>query len=288
MSGEEGRGLLKEAVEAYRLALEVRTRDQLPQKWAMMQNNLGNALREQAIRASGEEGRRLMKEAVEAYRLALEVRTRDQLPQEWVQTEKNLAIAYSDQRDWQNAAECYANVLKAFPYLKDAHINATYFYHERVFDFGKAFELNQSWIKDHANDLLAQCSFAESHFTTSRFRECQIKLLALLGNPKIEPHVGIVLRAIAIANLAALGEIGAIPVQLDSLAEAIALEEKLFKVDWSFEGTKHFIGEYKPLAPYRDWLLKLFNVMKAADRDTMLTGLEDLEVEFASILREAR
>ena len=34
-----------EAVEAYRLALTVRTRDDLPQDWARTQNNLGNALR---------------------------------------------------------------------------------------------------------------------------------------------------------------------------------------------------------------------------------------------------
>ena len=40
--GEEGRKLLGEAVAAYRSALEVRTKADLPQGWAMTQNNLGN------------------------------------------------------------------------------------------------------------------------------------------------------------------------------------------------------------------------------------------------------
>ena len=42
--GEEGHALLAQAVEAYRLALEVHTREQLPQSWAMTQHNLGNTL----------------------------------------------------------------------------------------------------------------------------------------------------------------------------------------------------------------------------------------------------
>ena len=42
--GAEAARLLGEAVAAYREALKVRTREQLPQDWAMTQNNLGNAL----------------------------------------------------------------------------------------------------------------------------------------------------------------------------------------------------------------------------------------------------
>ena len=60
-----------------------RTRDQLPQDWAMTQNNLGAALSDQGIRTGGEQGRALLADAVKAYRNALQVYTRDQLPQEW-------------------------------------------------------------------------------------------------------------------------------------------------------------------------------------------------------------
>jgi len=42
--GEEGNKLVREAVGAYRAALQVRTRAELPQDWAETQNNLGNAL----------------------------------------------------------------------------------------------------------------------------------------------------------------------------------------------------------------------------------------------------
>ena len=45
LGGPEGLRRLSEAVEAYRQALTVCTRDDLPQLWAMTQNNLGNASR---------------------------------------------------------------------------------------------------------------------------------------------------------------------------------------------------------------------------------------------------
>jgi hypothetical protein len=62
---------LAQAVAAYRAALQVYTRELLPQQWATTQNNLGAALGEQGIRTGGEEGRRLLAQAVDAFRGAL-------------------------------------------------------------------------------------------------------------------------------------------------------------------------------------------------------------------------
>ncbi len=49
--GEEGRKLLEQAVAAYRSALEVYTKADLPQDWAQTQNNLDIALEELAKRS---------------------------------------------------------------------------------------------------------------------------------------------------------------------------------------------------------------------------------------------
>jgi hypothetical protein len=46
--------------------LEVRTREQLPKDWAETQNNLGNALKEQAIRTGGSKRAELLAQAVAA------------------------------------------------------------------------------------------------------------------------------------------------------------------------------------------------------------------------------
>ena len=81
--GDERRGASGPGGDAYRSALEVHTREQLPQDWATTQNNLGRALSDQAARTEGPKGAELLAEAVSAYRSALEVRTREQLPQDW-------------------------------------------------------------------------------------------------------------------------------------------------------------------------------------------------------------
>ena len=85
--------LLGEAVAAFRAALEVRTREELAQQWAMTQNNLGDALREQGTCLGGGEGVRLLSEAVEAFRAALEVFTEESSPHFRAIASANLAKA---------------------------------------------------------------------------------------------------------------------------------------------------------------------------------------------------
>ena len=61
---------LKEAVDAFRAALQVRAREQMPLQWATTQNNLGLALMGLGER---EHGTARLQEAVEAFEGALDV-----------------------------------------------------------------------------------------------------------------------------------------------------------------------------------------------------------------------
>src|SRR5262245_46501123 len=202
--GERGTQLLAEAVAAYRQALEVRTRETLPQDWAATQNNLGNALGDQGIRTGGERGTQLLAEAVAAYRQALEVRTRETLPPQWAQTHNNLAEAYVALKDWSNAAASYTYVLQVYPYAEKAYRTASDIYHEVLFQFPEAFELNQHWLERHPDDLSALSDFAEKYFTTGRFAECAQRISTLVENPTMKADTKIALHAIEIANLLAL------------------------------------------------------------------------------------
>ena len=76
----KGAELLAQAVSAYRSALEVRAREQLPQDWAMTQNNLGTALRDQADRTAGPKGAELLAQAVAAFHSCLEIYTAEAFP----------------------------------------------------------------------------------------------------------------------------------------------------------------------------------------------------------------
>jgi tetratricopeptide (TPR) repeat protein len=65
---EEGRKLLEDAVAAYRSALEVYTKADLPQYWAGTQYNLSDALGAMGNQLEGEEGLKRKREAVELLR----------------------------------------------------------------------------------------------------------------------------------------------------------------------------------------------------------------------------
>ena len=266
--------LLAEAVAAYRQALEVRTRETLPQDWAQTQNNLGIALREQGIRTGGERGTQLLAEAVTAYRQALEVYTRETLPQQWAQTHNNLAKAYMALKDWSNAAASYTNVLQVYPDAETAYRTASSIYHEILFQFPEAFVLNQHWLEQHPNDLSALSDFAEKHFTTGHFAECAQRIGALVENPTMKASTKIALRAIEVANLLALNNASQVPDKLQTLIDSLAAQPDDFKVTWTSNGTKHFIDHSAQLAPYRTWLGQFFTALEVKDRQKALTDLQ--------------
>src|SRR5262245_28830587 len=278
--GAEGVRLLDEAVAALREALNVFTRDQLPQPWAMTQNNLGIALILQGERAEGADGVRLLGEAVAAFREALKVRTREHLPQGWVSTQNNLAKAYVLLRNWLDAAEVYANVLTFYPNREDAYARASAIYHDRLFKFEKAFSLNQQWLAQYPDDLSAQVNFAEKYFTTARFDECERRINALLAAPGVSASAKSGLRAIDIASLLALNQVDRISPKMEALIAEVSRQPAEFKVEWVFDGTRHFISQTERLSPYRDWLDKLFDAIGGKDRETILKGLKEAKESF--------
>jgi len=311
--GSEGRKLLGEAVAAYRQALLVRTREQLPRQWAITQNSLGNALQAQGTKAEAPESQRLFGEAlvayreallvftkeqtpalwamtkhnvgsalqeeglfgeaVTAYREALLVWTRQQRPQQWAMAQNNLARAYYNLKEWTSAAECYENVLAVYPEFRPAYDKARFLEHEILFNYQRAFKLNESWLQRNPNDLLAAANFAENHFTTGNFDECARRASSVSSDAKIS----IPLRAVEIANLIALNRSDEVAAKMKNLIEAVESQKADFRVEWSFAGVKHFISQSEQLAAKRAWLLGLFEAMGGENRDAIIKNLKALK-----------
>jgi hypothetical protein len=146
--------------------------------------------------------------------------------------------------------------------------------------------LNQKWLDWYPENPSAQGDFAEKHFTTSRFAECEKRIDMLLANPTVEAPVNIALRAIKIANLLALNKIDLVPNNMDTLLGIIADQREDFKVRWAFEGGKYFISHSETLALYRPWLLQFFNAAEGEDRQAILTALRQARANVQAILRE--
>lgn len=277
-SGAVGLTHLNEAVAACRAALTVDTRDEYPQKWALDQNNLGVALMRIGERSSGSESLRYLNDAVKAYESALEIRTVDNQPRKWLLSQNNLAKTYFTLTDWAKATEAYEKILKVDPGT-EVYNRLFWSYQNRLFQFDKAFALNQQWLNRYV-DLVAEVNFAESHFTTSRFPECEQRINRLLKLPEIPVGSKVALRAIEISSLLAENKTSDIHVKIEALITDVRRQSADFKVSWAFDGTRHFIDQNEKLLTHRAWLGQLFDAMGSKDRDTMLKALQDTRAKF--------
>jgi tetratricopeptide (TPR) repeat protein len=222
----------------------------------------------------------LLDEAIAAYRQALLVFTQEQLPRQWAQAQTDLALTFLVLEDWTSAAECYANVLKVQPNNKRAYETASFLEHEVLFNYHQAFELNESWLRLHPDDLWALASFAETHFTTGRFEQCAQRITTLLANEKLDVRAKIALRTIEIANLLALRQSSNVLPKMNLLIETVSAQATDFKVGRSVEGIKHFISHDERLKPSKDWLTLLFTAISSENRDSIVTGLKTLSANF--------
>jgi len=269
---------LAEAVTAYRNALQVYTRDELPQQWAMTQNNLGAALSDQGTRTSGERGQALLAEAVNAFNLALEIRTYETLPPQWAQTKYNLGQAYYLLKKWQKAADCYTDCLKVYPDELEIIYDLSLIYHDRLFDFEKAYELNTRLIENPGlKELSTSMSYLEKKFTTGRFEdmEKQISQLHLKINRGDEYYT--ILMVFDIACGLVRNNKTQISGKLAELISYIENQPAEFNLGWTFDGTKHFIDTSQHIQDRdRQGLVSFFSALEGKNRDAILEKLRQL------------
>ncbi|MBZ5624074.1 MAG: tetratricopeptide repeat protein, partial [Acidobacteriia bacterium] len=270
LGGTEAAEMLRAAVTAYQNALQVRTKASLPQDWATTQNNLGIAYEILGERLSGTKGAESLRAAVAAFQNALQVYTKESLPQGWAITQNNLARTLALQEEWEEAARATENVLSLYPKMIEGLVRAEGIYHNRLFRFDRAFELNARRVELGEGEL----DFIEKHLTTARFDACATRASAL--EPEIsESDQRQVLTALRFACLSAAQKIA------DARAAGRQLRQQtagLDKVRWTFTGTKHFASQHAAFAARSaDWV-RLFEAMEEGDEAKANAALTALGV----------
>ena len=163
----------------------------------------------------------------------------------------------------------------------------SYLFHEVEFRYDDAFEINKHRIQFDSLNTSILADFAENHFTTSRFAECEKRIATLIDDPVVDVNTGLGLFAIRLANQIALKNsqaISNIPDRLTALIDGLSKVSNTFKIRWIFAGTKHFINQNKvPFEPYQDWLLEFFEAFEGQNRDAIIAGLKKSVADFHSI-----
>ena len=135
---------------AHRSALQVYTREQLPQDWAATQNNLGVALCNLGERSEGAEAAIYLQQSVDAYRSALQVLTRKQLPQDWARTQNNLGNALLVLGERSEGAQGAAYLQQSVDAFRSAlqvrtEANQPSQWTSTMVALGRAYESNGDW-----------------------------------------------------------------------------------------------------------------------------------------------
>jgi tetratricopeptide (TPR) repeat protein len=262
-------------VDAYRQALLVRTREQLPQDWATTQNNLGNALQEQGKRTSGDQGSQLLAQSVDAYQQALLVFTSNDLPQWWALTSKNEAKALLALHRYEQAIEVLPQVLAKDPDDSQAFNLLVPTLNDRLFRHKAAVAISRSWLSRHGDDRFARLLLVEQLFASRAFSECGQEADSLLKDQRLGARSRVVPMGYAVAVTFAT-DAPDLHDRFATLLAAVAAQPDDFKTGWTFEGTLHALGD-APEVPHRDLLNRLFRVLESPDRAGLLAGLRELQ-----------
>jgi tetratricopeptide (TPR) repeat protein len=145
-SGDKAAALLDRAVQAFRSALEVRTKADLPKDWANTQNNLGIVLEDEGERASGDQAAALFDQAVQAFRSTLEVRSKADGPQDWAQTQSNLGavlLEEGERASGDRSGALFNEAVQADRYALEVYTKA---------DFPEVWAQTQSNLGDALQD----------------------------------------------------------------------------------------------------------------------------------------
>ncbi|PSB54146.1 hypothetical protein C7B67_00315 [filamentous cyanobacterium Phorm 6] len=117
---EAGKDDLEAAIGYSQAALEIITRDNSPERWATIQQQLGNSHLIGIRYCFGVEDKlkENLQRAIHYFQAALQVYTKQAFPQNYVQNKFSLATAYRYNRDLHKACETLANAIDAVEELR--------------------------------------------------------------------------------------------------------------------------------------------------------------------------
>lgn len=180
---------------------------------------------------------------------------------------QNLAV----QKKWEEAAEVLENLLAKYPRHLDGLKLAAGIYHERLFRYDRAYELNAQRLELGSSGEL---DFVENHLTTGRFETCA-KRAAFEETRGYERDALLMLSGIQFACRAG-GQV------TEGVAAARDLRTKiagLGKVRWTFDGTKHFLGtDPRFAAKAREWVA-LFEALEEGNEKKALASISSIAPE---------
>lgn len=191
-------------------------------------------------------------------------------PAEPGKAQYELALSLAKQQKWPDAAQGLEAALKLDPGSVDALALLDYIYHEKLFEFDRAYEINARRVQLGVGGE----DFVEKHLTTSRFEECA-DLAAVVRDESSKDHVRFVMSSLEFACLSGEGRHDA------ALERGKRLRKEMLALDkneYTFTGVEHFISASPAFSGNATKWVSLFQAIQEGDVKEAQAALTSLGV----------
>ncbi len=191
-------------------------------------------------------------------------------PNDRAKPQYDQAVNFYKQEKWSEAAKADEAAMKEDPNSLDVIGLADHIYHDRLFNYKRAYELNSERVKMGAGIE----DFVEKQLTTSRFGACVTQADAVRAKAA-DQRIKIVMSSLEFACLTgAKKRDAAINVGFRLRTEI----KDLKKVGWTYSGTEHYVNTTPPLSAHGQTWIELFEGLQNGDEKKADAALTDLGV----------
>lgn len=175
--------------------------------------------------------------------------------------------------NFSKAAEEGDALYEADPNNRMGYLLASAAYHEGLYDFERAHQLNARWVAAHPEDDDAQVFYVTTHITTARFAEALQRIEPLRSSGLLDGETRIRLSVLEIVALCGVGRSEEAPAELTALIKDMESLPKDFEYkEWS-RGLTLFAGAHPSLESNRRRVLSLLSAMDQPNRGAAAAAL---------------
>jgi tetratricopeptide (TPR) repeat protein len=264
-----------QAVEAYKAALEILNKADLPDYWAITQTNMGRVLADQGEQSSGAQAKDLFARALQASRDASEVVSKADLSQTWATIQTNLSIALADQGDIAAASQVLAKCVEAFPEDFNVLRRALFIEQNKLYLFDQTYFVAERWLKlDPSAET--KLDMEQADLTTSRFDDCTKQAATIDDAALTAPAASFALIRDTMKMSCQWGA----GQKTDAQKTASALLKnaaQLQNTGWHFDGARHFFSSSPTFEAGRASWIALFDSLERGNGAALADALRQLQ-----------
>ena len=189
----------------------------------------------------------------------------------------NLGLVYQKEGKYDEAIESYQKALAIDPENAEVYNSLGFIYHEKKFNFEKAYQMFSKSYQINPKDISAKANFAEANLTSRHFNKAFSIANEILAGKDIPSEYRVAMRFVTISSFLLQGNDSRAKLELAEFVSHYKSLPENFQMNWSFAGIESFIQSYIKIDKLKyDLLIEIIKILKSTKSESR-EELEKLE-----------